>query len=95
MDVVLLYFEPCPNWKQLAALLDTVASERPGLRVVHHIVDTDREGERIGFRGSPTILVDGADPFPVDDGAPIGLSCRRYLTPNGPAGTRDVIPAAR
>ena len=43
---------------------------------------TPAEAERTGFHGSPSILVDGVDVF-AEPGSEGGLSCRRYLTPNG------------
>lgn len=48
-------------------------------------MDTLEAAQRVGFRGSPTILVDGRDPFASGD-EPVGLSCRVYATPDGPAG---------
>ena len=36
--------------------------------------------------GSPTILVDGEDPFAAGDET-FGLACRVYQTPDGPAGS--------
>jgi hypothetical protein len=39
-----------------------------------------------GFRGSPTLLVDGRDLFD-DPTTTVGLSCRLYATPDGLAGT--------
>ena len=52
--------------------------------VVVRIVTTENEAVAIGFAGSPTILIDGHDPFP---GAPAGgLSCRLITTPDGPKG---------
>ena len=84
MEVTLLYFDGCPNWqtadKRLAALADEL-----GVTVAHRKVTTPNEAEAVGFRGSPTILVDGRDPFARGD-EPIGLSCRIYQTPDGPAG---------
>ena len=41
--------------------------------------------ERYKFRGSPTLLIDGVDPF-ADLDAPIGLSCRLYKTEHGYSG---------
>jgi len=41
--------------------------------------------ERIGFRGSPTILVDGRDPFATGI-EPIGMSCRVFRTEQGAQG---------
>ncbi|MFI1421082.1 hypothetical protein ACH4VX_24530 [Streptomyces sp. NPDC020731] len=43
------------------------------------------EAERLGFTGSPTILVDGQDPFTEPDHA-AGLTCRVYRIPDGLAG---------
>jgi hypothetical protein len=42
---------------------------------------------RLGFAGSPTILVGGRDPFP---GVRTGrLACRVFQTPHGPAPLPD------
>ena len=82
MDVTLLYFEGCPNWKIADQRLAVLAAERPDLRVTRHLVDTEEETERLQFHGSPSILVDGVDVF-AGTGDPVGLSCRRYRTPDG------------
>ena len=37
------------------------------------------------FTGSPTILINGIDPFAQPQQTP-GLACRLYPTPDGPAG---------
>ena len=86
MDVTLLYFDDCPHWKEAAAHLASVALDRPDVTVTRHLVDTPEEAERVGFRGSPSILVDGVDIF-ADADAPVGLSCWVYQTPDGPAGS--------
>ena len=41
-----------------------------------------RRAEELGFRGSPTILINGDDPF-LDTDAPVGLSCRIYAANEG------------
>lgn len=84
MRIELLYFDDCPHWKIADERLHAVASAR-GLEVVHQLVTTPEEAEATRFRGSPTILVDGRDPFAAGD-EPVGLSCRVYQTPDGPAG---------
>jgi len=76
----------CPSWYDADTHLRTLQDEVPDLRVTRRIVDTPEEAERTRFRGSPSILVDGVDPFAEPD-APIGLSCRMYETPDGPAGS--------
>jgi len=86
MDVELLYFDGCPHWQTADARLRQAAAEA-GLTVRHRRV-TDGD-DVAGFAGSPTILVDGHDPFPST--APVqGLSCRLYSTPEGPAGSPTV-----
>src|SRR5712691_4567910 len=84
MDVRLLYFDDCPNWRlaesRLNEALAAFGDEAP--RVTYQLVSTPEQAERAGFRGSPTILVNGCDPFAGPDD-PVGLSCRIYRSPAG------------
>ncbi len=84
MDVRLLYFTDCPHWRLAEARLRVAIEGLGGTapEVTHELVETPEQAKRTGFRGSPTIRVDGVDPFatPAD---PVGLSCRLY---RGPAG---------
>ena len=89
MDITLLYFDDCPNWKIADERLAAVAAERTDLTVTRHLVDTLEDAERVGFHGSPSILVDGVDVFAEAD-AGVGLSCRVYRTPDGLAGAPTV-----
>ena len=86
MDISLLYFDGCPNWKTTAERLTVIAAERPEITVIRHLVETVEEAERVAFHGSPSILIDGVDPF-AGAGAGVGLACRIYQTPQGPAGS--------
>ena len=88
--MTLLYFEDCPNWRRADERLRTAlaASGRSDVVVRREPVGSPEEAERLGFRGSPTVLVDGRDPF-ADADLPIGLACRLYRTPAGP----DTAPA--
>ena len=88
MEIELLYFEDCPHWRTADERLRTVA-ERRRIPITRRMVDTSEDAERHGFRGSPTILVDGRDPFATGD-EPVGLSCRIYRTPEGAAGSPTV-----
>ncbi|GAA1784458.1 thioredoxin family protein [Agromyces lapidis] len=85
MEITLQYFDGCPNWKTADARLTELISGRRDLTLRRELVATAEQAERIGFRGSPSILVDGVDPF-ADPNAPVGLACRIYATPAGPAG---------
>jgi hypothetical protein len=84
-DVTLLYFEGCPHWQTADERLRALSVEL-GFVVRHELVETPEAAEALSFRGSPTILVDGTDPF-VQGDEPVGLSCRIYQTPAGPAGS--------
>ena len=89
MDITLLYFDDCPNWKIVDERLAVIAADRPDLTVSHHLVETLEEAERVGFHGSPSILVDGVDVFAEPD-AGVGMSCRVFHTPAGLAGAPTV-----
>ena len=95
MDVTLLYFENCPNWRIADQRLAVIAAERPDVVLSRHRVETVEEADRWGFHGSPSILVDGVDVF-AEPGAAVGLSCRVYRTPDGLAGapTMEQLRAA-
>ena len=89
MDIALLYFNDCPNWRVVDERLAAIAAERPDLVVIHQLVESAAEAERLGCHGSPSIVLDGVDAF-ADADAGIGLSCRVYQTPEGPAGAPTV-----
>ena len=87
MDVSLLYFDGCPNHRDTRALLDSLLDEAGWDGAIQFvIVDSPERAEELGFRGSPTVLIDGDDPF-LDTDAPVGLSCRIYPTVEGYRGT--------
>lgn len=90
MEVSLLYFDGCPNWQQTdARLREALALAGVAATVTHVEVSTPLDAERLSFRGSPTVLVDGVDPF-AEPGDPVGLSCRVFRTPDGLRGAPTV-----
>ncbi|MDH5420654.1 MAG: thioredoxin family protein [Acidimicrobiia bacterium] len=88
MNISLVFFDGCPNWKQTDADLESLATEFD-FTVTHQIVATIEDAERRQFRGSPTVLIDGTDPFAGAED-PIGLACRMYQTPTGKAGAPTI-----
>lgn len=88
MKVTLLYFDGCPNWQVTDANLVTLAEEL-GFELERCQVDSDEDAQRLRFRGSPTVLIDGRDVFATGD-EPIGLSCRMYRTDHCLAGAPTV-----
>jgi len=91
VHLTLRYFDGCPNWEVARERLDEAlrALGRGGEPIELERVETEADAERLSFRGSPTILVDGRDPFASDD-APVGLTCRVYLTEDGLQGAPSV-----
>lgn len=96
LNIALQYFDGCPNWKQADADLRALIGEL-GLstEILYQLIETAEAAEEHDFRGSPTIRINGEDPFAADN-APVGLGCRLYQTDSGPAGspTREQLRAA-
>ncbi|HZJ04362.1 MAG TPA: thioredoxin family protein [Nocardioidaceae bacterium] len=91
MKVELLYFDGCPNWKEAAAALQKALD----LTLHHDVqvdltrVETQEQAEERGFIGSPTVLIDGRDPF-ATGAEHFGMACRVFVTPEGLAGSPSV-----
>ena len=90
MDLRLLYYDGCPNWQETDdRLREAIAVACVAVTPQYVKVETTDDAERLSFRGSPTVLVDGMDPF-ADASAPVGLSCRVFQTPDGLRGAPTV-----
>ncbi|MFQ5967049.1 MAG: thioredoxin family protein [Acidimicrobiia bacterium] len=87
MDVTLQYFNGCANWKIAQSRLRQILGD--DWEIHYQLVESFEDAERLGFRGSPTVLVDGRDPF-ADESAPIGFACRVYRTESGSEGTPSI-----
>ncbi len=103
VGVELLWWRGCPSWERALQILRaemTAAGLDPGTIEVTEI-ETDAEGERRDFPGSPTIRVDGRDIQPLGSGEPRGLTCRVYHLRDGrisplpdPADVREALRAS-
>ena len=60
--------------------------------VTERQVDSDADAKRWGMRGSPTILIDGDDPFGTEADEP-SMSCRLYA--GGAPTVADLAAALR
>jgi hypothetical protein len=87
MEVRLRYFDGCPHWRTMHDRLREAlrAEDLANIEPILELVATPEEAERLRFVGSPTVLVDGHDPFAGE--RTFGLSCRVYPTPEGLAGS--------
>ena len=90
MDIDLLYLAACPN-HAIARARVQIALDRTHLAAVvrEREVQSSEEAARLGMRGSPTILIDGHDPF-AGGADPAALSCRLYRGDPGFGGAPTV-----
>lgn len=87
MRIELLYVDDCPS---VPLARDRIAESLRRLEVREVVISEvrvpdDDAAHRLGFLGSPSVRVDGVDLL-ATGGEAVGLSCRRYPTPEGPAG---------
>ncbi len=90
MQITLLHVADCPNLELARERLGVaVAGLGVAATITDRLVTDAAEAARRGFAGSPTILVDGADPFVAPDLSP-SLACRLYPTRDGLQGAPTV-----
>jgi len=79
MQIEVLVVPDCPHRADavglLRELLDELRLFTTEIRI--GVIDTPDEAVRRGFAGSPTILLDGVDPF-AEPGQAAALACRIY-----------------
>jgi len=90
MKIQLLYFDGCPHWSAMDERLRQALAISGSAETVDYIlIETPQAADEYRFAGSPSIRLNGRDPFPTtSDG--FGLTCRVYSTPDGPAGAPTV-----
>lgn len=90
VDVTLLVIDDCPHPDAAAANLTAALAEaRVGEAVATQgVIATARDASTWEFRGTPTVLLDGRDPFAGDAPRSFEVSCPVYRTPDGPADAR-------
>lgn len=78
MNVALFHVPACPSLERARTRLRQ-ALDATGLSatVRETEVSTSEAAAHVGMCGSPTILIDGRNPF-AGDGEPTSLSCRLY-----------------
>ena len=94
MELTLLTVPDCPNAAAFEERLATVLAEHPGAAVARRVIADERAATQAGMHGSPTLLVNGADPF-ATPGQPPSLSCRLYRDASGRTGPAPSVQALR
>jgi hypothetical protein len=82
VHLTVLAVSGCPNAPVLADRLAAVVDGRPAVSVSHQVIRDEAEAARRGMHGSPTLLIDGVDPF-AEPGQPPTMSCRLYRDGSG------------
>lgn len=82
VQVQVLHVPGCPNLALLLERLDEALGDREA--VTTHLIETDEQATTLGMAGSPTLLLDGVDPFDNPEQRP-GLSCRVFRDGEGRA----------
>jgi hypothetical protein len=83
--LTLLTVPACPNAAAFEERLATALAGRRGVVVHRREIADEREAAEAGMHGSPTLLINGADPF-AEPGQPPSLSCRLYRDAEGRLG---------
>ena len=93
MELTLLTVPACPNAAAFEERLAAALAGRPG--VVHRReVRDERAAAQAGMYGSPTLLINGVDPFALPGQAP-SLSCRLYRDAAGRLAPAPSVEALR
>ena len=93
MRITVLTVPDCPNGP---VVRERIAEALGGLEAeVEQIEVTDVEqAERLGMTGSPTVLLDGSDPFAAPGARP-SVSCRLYRSADGSVGGAPSVSELR
>jgi hypothetical protein len=90
MDIELLVVEDCPHQAAAAELIAAAVADTGVMAAIRQTtISNEYEARQRGFTGSPTIRLNGSDPFARPE-APVALACRLYSTPDGLRGVPGV-----
>lgn len=94
MRLEVLHVPQCPNAAVLRARLAELIAGRPDIRLTWQEVTVEEDAARLGMAGSPTLLVDGTDPFARPGDQP-SISCRLYPDDHGQPGPAPTLGQLR
>ncbi|HEY5855981.1 MAG TPA: alkylmercury lyase [Aldersonia sp.] len=95
MKLEILQVTECPNAGVIAQRVRQAIADTPvGIAIAHRVIDDADTAADAGMTGSPTLLVDGRDPFPAPALVP-SVSCRLYRTEDGGVDGAPTVAAIR
>jgi hypothetical protein len=93
-ELTLLTVPACPHAAAFEERLAAALAGHPGAVIRRREVADERQAAKAGMHGSPTLLIDGVDPFAGPDQA-TSLSCRLYRDEAGRVGGAPSVQALR
>jgi hypothetical protein len=94
LELTLLTVPDCPNAAAFEERLAAALAGRSQLVVRRREIADEREAAEAGMHGSPTLLINGVDPFAAPGQAP-GLACRLYRDAAGRVAGAPPVEALR
>jgi hypothetical protein len=79
MKLEVLHVPDCSNLQPMLERLGEVTE----LPVTTRVIESDADSAMFGMAGSPTLLIDGVNPFTVTGECDCGVSCRLYRDQDG------------
>jgi hypothetical protein len=91
VDITVLVVPDCPHRALIHERLDRALASAGvvGPHLHEHEVRSADEAAHLGMHGSPTVLIDGQDPFQTGNDQP-SLSCRLYRNDEGISGAPSI-----
>ncbi len=78
VEIIVQYFQGCPNSNELLYRVKEAIKDVENIVYIEVLVESEQDARKIGFRGSPTLLINSQD----FEGLPVpsksSLSCRVY-----------------
>lgn len=73
------YFEGCPNHRKMQEnILEAIKGMEDKVEINYILVENNEIASKIGFRGSPTLLINGEDYEGMPPQPEPSMSCRFY-----------------
>ena len=94
MELTVLAVPGCPSAPVLEQRLAQALAGQPAVTVERRVIADADEAARWGMHGSPTLLVDGRDPFAVPGAGP-AVACRLHEGEGGRLEGAPTVEALR
>lgn len=89
MNIKIQYFDGCSNsLEMIRRIRAAIVGMEDIVDYEEELIETNESAEKIKFRGSPTLLINGKDYEDLPEPVHILLSCRYY--PNGLPSVQEI-----